>query len=444
MNRQNESSTEATTENVNSAKLDPNTPEILESQRGRNEVTHDSANPAKLDVDGYIFRDGKLKKKKKKVYTDVYGDDDDTIIVKSNTTNRYKKHKSRGHHHHHHSKRRKMKTWKKVLLSIACVLLGLIVIAVGTVAYLIYQGGNELFNSDIHVTAPQGIETEENGKYVVYNGETYKFNEKVTSVLCMGVDKRDLDENNNSKVKASGGQADVLMLVSIDTSNGKITLFNISRDAMVDVTMYSAGGAYAGTEKQQICLSYAYGDGKESSCENTVNSVQTLFYNIPINTYFSLDLDGIAALNDSVGGVDVVSPETIGSFVEGESYHLVGEQAESFVRTRDTSKVDSNNMRMQRQKVYIQSFMDTVLQQTKKDLTIPLDLFNASAPYSCTNLNPSKVTYLAQQAVLGGLSGIDMVSVPGQVKMGTKYAEFNVSEAEFYQMFLNVYYTKIG
>ena len=444
MNRQNESSTEATTENVNSAKLDPNTPEILESQRGRNEVTHDSANPAKLDVDGYIFRDGKLKKKKKKVYTDVYGDDDDTIIVKSNTTNRYKKHKSRGHHHHHHSKRRKMKTWKKVLLSIACVLLGLIVIAVGTVAYLIYQGGNELFNSDIHVTAPQGIETEENGKYVVYNGETYKFNEKVTSVLCMGVDKRDLDENNNSKVKASGGQADVLMLVSIDTSNGKITLFNISRDAMVDVTMYSAGGAYAGTEKQQIGLSYAYGDGKESSCENTVNSVQTLFYNIPINTYFSLDLDGIAALNDSVGGVDVVSPETIGSFVEGESYHLVGEQAESFVRTRDTSKVDSNNMRMQRQKVYIQSFMDTVLQQTKKDLTIPLDLFNASAPYSCTNLNPSKVTYLAQQAVLGGLSGIDMVSVPGQVKMGTKYAEFNVSEAEFYQMFLNVYYTKIG
>lgn len=442
MNRQNDSSAEATTENIEN-KLDPDTPEILESERGRDSKEHVS-DPSQLDVDGYIFKDSKLKKKKKKVYTDVYGIDDDSIVVKSNTTNHYKKHKSKSHHHHHHSKHRKMKTWKKVLLSIGCTLLGLIILAVGTIAFLIYQGGNELFNSDIHVTAPQGIETEENGKYVVYNGETYKFNDRVTSVLCMGVDKRDLDEYNNSKVKASGGQADVLILVSIDTSNGKITLFNISRDTMVDVTMYSAGGAYAGTENQQICLSYAYGDGKESSCENTVNSVQRLFYNIPINTYFSLDLDGIAALNDSVGGVDVVSPETIGSFVEGESYHLVGEQAESFVRTRDTSKVDSNNMRMQRQKVYIQSFMNTVLQQTKKDLTTPLDLFNASAPYSCTNLNPSKVTYLAQQAVLGGLSGIDMLSVPGQVKMGTKYAEFNISEAEFYQMFLNVYYTKIG
>lgn len=441
MNRQNESSAEATTENIEN-KLDPNTPEILESERGKNSKEHVS-DPSKLDVDGYIFKDGKLKKKKKKVYTDVYGIDDDSIIVKSNTTNHYKKHKSKSHHHHH-SKHRKMKTWKKVLLSIGCTLLGLIILAVGTVAYLIYQGGNELFNSDIHITAPQGIETEENGKYVIYNGETYEFNEKVTSVLCMGVDKRDFDEDNNSKVKASGGQADVLMLVSIDTSNGKITLFNISRDTMVDVTMYSAGGAYAGTEKQQICLSYAYGDGKASSCENTVNSVQRLFYNIPINTYFSLDLDGIAALNDSVGGVDVVSPETIGNFVEGQTYHLVGEEAESFVRTRDTSKVDSNNMRMQRQKVYIQSFMNTVLQQTKKDLTIPLDLFNASATYSCTNLTPSKVTYLAQQAVLGGMSGIDMVSVPGQVTMGSKYAEFNVSEAEFYKLFLSIYYTKIG
>ena len=126
-----------------------------------------------------------------------------------------------------------------------------------------------------------------------------------------------------------------------------------------------------------------------------------------------------------------------------QSIEAVTMQQLQHVRTRDTSKTDSNNMRMQRQKVYIQSFMNTVLQQTKKDLTTPIDLFNASAPYSCTNLNPSKVSYLAQQAVLGGMNGIDMVSVPGQVAMGSKYAEFNVSEAEFYQLFLSIYYTKI-
>lgn len=154
MSQQNESSTETVTENINGAKLDPNTPEILESKRGKNSKEHVS-DPSRLDIEGYIFKDSKLIKKKKKVYTDVYGVDSDSIVVKSNTTNHYKKHRSKSHHHH--SKHRKMKTWKKVLLSIGCTLLGLVILAVGTVAYLIYQGGNELFNTDIHVTAPQAL-----------------------------------------------------------------------------------------------------------------------------------------------------------------------------------------------------------------------------------------------------------------------------------------------
>ena len=70
MNRQNESSAEATTENIEN-KLDPNTPEILESKRGKNSKEHVS-DPSRLDIEGYIFKDSKLIKKKKKVYTDVY------------------------------------------------------------------------------------------------------------------------------------------------------------------------------------------------------------------------------------------------------------------------------------------------------------------------------------------------------------------------------------
>ena len=95
-------------------------------------------------------------------------------------------------------------------------------------------------------------------------------------------------------------------------------------------------------EKQQICLAYAYGDGKEKSCENVLASVRRLFYNVPINTYFALDLDGISELNDAVDGVDVTSPETIATFEEGKDYHLVGMEAESFVRTRRMDRLDAN------------------------------------------------------------------------------------------------------
>ena len=69
MNRQNESSAEATTENIEN-KLDPNTPEILESKREKNSKEHVS-NLSRLDIECYIFKDSKLIKKKKKVYTDV-------------------------------------------------------------------------------------------------------------------------------------------------------------------------------------------------------------------------------------------------------------------------------------------------------------------------------------------------------------------------------------
>ena len=129
-----------------------------------------------------------------------------------------------------------------------------------------------------------------------------------------------------------GGQADAIVMMAMDFDKNKTSMIAIPRDTITDVAVYSVGGSYAGMRKQQLCLAYAYGDGKESSCENMVASVRRIFYNIPISTYFALDLDGISELNDAVGGVDVISPETIEQFVEGEEYHLVGDEAETFVR----------------------------------------------------------------------------------------------------------------
>lgn len=391
------------------------------------------------DVEDYFFTTSRVKKKK--VIKDIsYSSDDDTIVVRSNTTNRMRKrHKNSKHRHKH--RHRKMKLWKKILIGVACVFLSLVLLLVGTVYFLIQRGSSELFNTEISVSAPTGITVQENGKYVVYNGDTYKFNDTVTNILCMGVDKREID--SMSEVNGTGGQADVIILASIDTSTGKIKLINISREAMTDVTIYSAGGSYVGSERQQLCLAYAYGDGKELSCENTVSAVKKLFYNIPINTYFAMDLNGISAINDCIGGVDVVSPETIGEFTEGESYHLMDGQAESFVRSRDMNNLESNNLRMQRQQEYLRSFMDKVIAQTKEDILTPIDLYNESAPYSCTNLSPSKVMYLAQSAVTNGSMSIDMLSVPGDVRMGEKYAEFIVNEDAFYELFLSVFYTKV-
>lgn len=354
-----------------------------------------------------------------------------------------KPHKSKKRKVKSHSQsttRKKKKRLKKVLLSIGCVFLGLILLVVGTYTYLFIKGSSELFESNYSITAPQGVETQNQGEFVVYNGKTYEYNKNITSILFMGVDKRELEE---TEVNGTGGQADVIVLFAVDTKTGKISMINISRDTMTDVTVYSANGGYVGSQEQQLCLAYAYGDGKKTSCENTVNSVKGLFYNIPIKSYLALDLDGIAAVNDSIGGVDVTSPETIGDFVNGQNYHLEGSLAESFVRSRNHESADANTLRMQRQQVYATQFMNKVISATKEKITTPVDLFNSSSPYTCTNLNPSKILYLAQSVVMSNGMSVEMNTVPGEAKMGETYAEYYVNESEFYELFLNVFYTPI-
>ena len=87
--------------------------------------------------------------------------------------------------------------------------------------------------------------------------------------------------------------------------------------------------------------------------------------------------------------------------------------------------------------------MDKVISATKKQITTPIDLFNASSTYTCTNLNPSKILYLAQSVVLSDGMSVEMSTVPGESKMGKTYAEYYVNESEFYELFLSVFYNQV-
>ncbi len=84
-------------------------------------------------------------------------------------------------------------------------------------------------------------------------------------------------------------------MMAYDTKHKKITMINVPRDLMTDVPIYTADGVYSTTKKQQICLAYAYGDGKDKSCDNVKTVVERLFYNMPVKTYFPF-----AALENSM------------------------------------------------------------------------------------------------------------------------------------------------
>ena len=355
--------------------------------------------------------------------------------TKSRSSNRHRR-------HHHHHRKKKMKTWKKVLIIVGCVILGLALTVCTTLQILYLNGRSDFFDVNLNVVVPESVEAEvqDNGDYIMYKGATYQYNHDVTNILFMGVDKRSMDDENE---QGTGGQSDAIVMIAMNVKDHKMTLIALPRDTITDVALYSPSGHYSGMREMQVCMAYAYGDGKKISCENTVASVRRIFYNVPIKTYYALDLDGIAEVNDSVGGVDVVSPETIGPFTDGESYHLEGKQSENFVRLRDKSDIQSSMKRLERQKVYANSFMSTMAKKIKSDLTSAVSVYNESAPYSCTNLNAAKVTYLASEFAFGGGMSTEILTVPGELTYDNQYARFNIDEEKFFEQFLSVYYERM-
>lgn len=347
-------------------------------------------------------------------------------------------------------KRKTKKRLKWVLMILVLILLLLVVLFLA----LKVLGENAMLgrkDEAVEMTAPEqeNIVLEDEGETITYRGETYLYNENITAVLCMGIDREDIE----GEVSAVGqsGQADMLMLAILDTENGNVNLWNISRDSMTDVDIYNVDGDYIRTENLQACLAYAYGDGQKTSCENTVRAVSRLLYGMPIQSYAAIDLDAIRPLNDAVGGVEVtIHEEDIlpARFKPGTTVLLQGDDVEAYVRSRRTEQpdepIDTNNNRMARQRQYMMNFIQKALQMTKEDLTTPVKLFNIAMEddHMVTNLNMQKVAYLTTVFSKVNFTEESFQTVPGEVMAGEEYAEYHVDDEALYQMILDTFYVK--
>lgn len=296
--------------------------------------------------------------------------------------------------------------------------------------------------SDVDIEVIADAETDDDGRTIQYNGKTYRLNEDITSIMCLGVDKEEINQNG---IVGSAGQADTIIIVAFDTKTGEAKLIPIPRDTVAEIDVYAKDGSYLRTEKTQICLAYAYGDGGESSCENVEASVRKIMFGIPIHRYAALDLSGIGPINDSIGGVTVVPDDNFGDFVAGEPFHLMGNDAMSFVRFRDTSKVDSNLVRMNHQLKYIKAFTSTAVSQALKKPSMIGDTYEVASKYSYTDISLSNATYIGSRFMTVGTGEFTPVSVPGEMKSGEDgYSEYYIDETKFFETILSVYYNEVG
>ena len=287
------------------------------------------------------------------------------------------------------------------------------------------------------------------GNTVSWDGKTYKRNTYVKAVLCMGVDRD--GPMTETTLSGDGGQADGIFLLANDTARGSMKILLIPRDTMTEITKTDiswtdANGTELGQSVDHLSLSYAYGDGREKSCEYTKQAVSHLLMGLEIDSYMAADLEIISSLNDEVGGVSVTIP-TIGmekadpEFVFGKTVRLKGEQAERFVRFRDIERDNSAISRMEQQKLYISGFFQAVKEKSKTESSITEKLFEMSQDYMVTDMAKDEYLKLAINALEGeGLTSSSFKMAPGTGTATETYDEYYVDQEALVPILLDLFY----
>lgn len=338
------------------------------------------------------------------------------------------------HHHHHHRRR---------LTPIQAILILILVAAVlGAAYYFSLRAEESMRNPE-----PTG-DAEARHAYDVtleHNGHTYRQRSNVTSILLMGIDS---DETGSTSVgQRGGGQADFLRLIVIDKGNKTVSQLAIDRDTMAEITILGVTGNVSGTRIDNISLSHYFGDGKEKSCELTRDAVSKLLFGTRINFYLAMNMDGIAAFNDALGGVTVTLEDdfsgTDPTWIKGAEITLTGNQAETFVRNRQSIGDGTNESRMRRQQQYISRAVKTLEEQIRKDTDFIGKMFDTLSPYLVSGIQRNLLVTEAYN--VRDYTRPAMYSIAGEHVVGEDgFMQFHPDEEQLMETTLKLFYQQVN
>ena len=231
----------------------------------------------------------------------------------------------------------------------------------------------------------------------------------IVNILLVGTDSRSTADLQNA-----GGRSDSMMLASINTNKGTITLVSFMRDSRVHrigksgkFTFYSRlNGAYSG----------GYAGGGPGELINTINEN----FQLDIQEYVAIGFDGFAAMIDKIGGLDVDCDQAEINFIndritgdhiiepdivkkaktikaEPGVIHLDGVQCLIYARNRHTGfdGGEGNDFdRVSRQQEIIQLVFEKVTKEFNEQSLLALIAF--ATDYVSTNMSLDTMSNLAK------------------------------------------------
>lgn len=319
-----------------------------------------------------------------------------------------------------------------------------LIIAVVLIAS-IYIFGNYMEEGIYASQQVRGDLSQNNGGIVGHDGQSYIYNERLLTILFIGIDRATTPESTAQKYH-NGGQADFLMLMVIDPDAKTIKQIHIDRDSMTEITTVGVTGNVSGSREAQICLAHGFGDGKEQSCEFTVDAVEYLIKGIDIDFYIALNMDAIPSLNDAVGGVTVNINDDFTALdpdmLSGTEMKLSGQQALMFVQNRMDIGDGTSAARMNRHQEFFSGFAKSMEAGIAKDNEFVGSIFDIMGESITSNMNRGRMINEANKAI--GYERGTVLRLEGEHTEGKDgFVRFYADEEALERLTIDTFYKKV-
>lgn len=312
-----------------------------------------------------------------------------------------------------------------------CVLL----LLVGVIAFFLLKDNDELIPSDYTESDRNDI--------ITYGGKEYRYNQHLSNYLFVGIDTR--EEITEYETREVAGRADTIFFLSYDRVKKTVKCLSIPRDTIANVRIITPDGTDMGIAREHINMQYVFGDGKTKSCQLMKEAISDMFYGVPIQGYYSLNMDGIPVAVDILEGVELIVPDDTlekvnPEFTKGAKVTITSENAEQFIRYRDKHVSQSAIARMNRQKELMKAVLERAKEKSSENANFIVEMFEGLKPYTVTNMGNDVLADLLE-ADFNSDTGI--IDIPGEGVEGSEFDEYHIDEMQLYELVLQMFYEEV-
>ncbi len=273
---------------------------------------------------------------------------------------------------------------------------------------------------------------------ITIHNQNYQFNSDLELVLFLGI-----DTVQNNEV----GQSDTIQLLLMDQAQKNMKILSLSRDIMTDIRVFNASGEELGWKQQHLGLAYSYGQTSEQGCQLTIDAISKMLGDIPIINYAAMNMNSIKDLQNIVGTLSIDLTEDYSAFnsqwKKGKTIQLKPEDAEKFLRTRDTQMDYSNTLRMEKHKVYIEAYLEQLKRMLKDDFQQVIQRLYHFYENTVTNITLEEISDYAEMVMNYQIDyEQSFYTIEGKEQVGKYHDEVIIDQNQLQDLKLKLFYKK--